>query len=154
TPEARKFFIEEFLRLQRILTELEKAGSEVGPIAVSGETGKALSHPSFPTGEGNFRPGGEKRRQPADFDTTRARKEYEKVFAASSLPILKRVLFDAILAFVEMGYRHPEVSGGLANEYAVSASRLAELEIDFGIPQRNRKDAVFHRDWFNSLMNV
>lgn len=125
TPAARAFFLDEFKRLQKIV-----------PVRMTADSGKPLPRSGIPTGSTG--------------EASQVSTAYETIFASSSVPILKRVLFDVLLARIEAGFKDPAVTG-LEDWYASTAARLGEKGIDFGLPLRNEKDAAFHRKWFEEI---
>lgn len=132
---ARAFFLDE---LSRIQSELPV------PLPLSEKSGKPLMKFDFPTGSEsaskNFT------EVARNVEVSSARSTYGVWFEKSSLPVLKRVLAEAILARIDAA--GPE----LGKWYSESAARLGGAGVDFGLAQRNLSDAEFHRKWYDALI--
>jgi simple sugar transport system permease protein len=139
-PAARDFFIEELSLLQSELGRLNPPRARV----ISPAGGEPLASVEMPKGadEGNLK----SLATAPKFHPATARDYYSRVFATSSLPILKRVLFETVLERIEVGSDAKSIEA-LAQWYAELAARLAKNGVDFGLPLRNRADTEFHRQW-------
>src|SRR5690606_2472697 len=110
--------------------------------------GKPLVRFEFPTGVP------EKSSKATSEETARVDAAlYSKWFERASLPTLKRVMIEGVLARAEA---EKEKGGESFREwYADRATHLAtkgtELGVDFGLPQRGLADREFHSRWFESV---
>lgn len=132
---ARAFFLDELMKIQRELPV---------PLSIAGQSGKPLMKFDFPTGADDTQMNLAETEK--SFNPTTARSKYMTWFEKSSLPILKRVLADAVLAKIDAA--GPE----LGKWYSESAARLGGSGVDFGLAQRNLPDADFHRKWYDALI--
>lgn len=129
---ARSFFITELLKIQ---------GELKTPFYISPATGKPLAKLEIPGGKA----GGLKGAESGLFFAQQAAKDYARWFERSSLPILKRVMVEAVLERIQTS------GAGLPDWYAATASRLGGAGVNFGLDQRNLRDAAFHKKWFLDL---
>ncbi len=125
---AAKFFSEEMELLQKDLpyfTMMDK--SQTGPLPVMGMESllQVDRNPVQP-----------QKRLPAA--------EMEKLFQKSSIYVLKRLLGDEALKWIE--FRSND-RGKLAEWYGPWTSRMAKLGIYFGLEQRNWDRVDFHTKW-------
>ncbi len=138
---AREFFVDELVRLQAELPT---------PFRLTRESGKPLAKLTMP--EGPHATGVNETELPFERDT--AAKLYAEVFAKSSLPILKRILIEAVQ--IRIAAAAPETNkapgDSLGKWYAETAARLGALRVNFGLELRNRADAEFHRKWFAAVV--
>jgi simple sugar transport system permease protein len=142
TPTAaRTFFVDELIRIQTDLSA--KGESDRRPLPISRTSGKPLPTIDFPTGSATDRAKGE---SAPEFDAAKSRAFYNEVFASSSLPVLKRILYEGLLARIDAD-GSVDRRASLAAWYADFSVRLAGAGVDFGLPLRNRADAPFHREW-------
>ncbi|MBC7387555.1 MAG: ABC transporter permease [Cryobacterium sp.] len=131
---AQAFFIDEVLRLQ--------TGASV-PYLLGAESGKPLAKFAYPTGDSSP---SEKRAAISDqVSKLTTSKELSTWFSQSSLPTLKRVLIEVILARLESEGPHFKAF------YSETASRLAGADVDFGLALRKNSNPEFHSRWFESL---
>lgn len=68
-----------------------------------------------------------------------------RVFGRSSGFTLKRVLGEEVLAVIDE--KRSGSPGDLSDWYARFSVRTAAEGVDFGLPQRNLADELFHREW-------
>jgi simple sugar transport system permease protein len=141
SPAARTFFVDELFRIQSEIAARGNPGFR--PVPISRTSGKPLATIDFPTGSANDRA---KAEAASEFDAAKSRAFYNEVFATSSLPVLKRVLYEALLARIDADSASDR-RAPLAAWYADLSVRLAGAGVDFGLPLRNRADAPFHREW-------
>lgn len=131
-PLARAFFIDELIRIQ---TDLKT------PYFVSPASGKPLAKLEIPNGKFEAVKTGAVEK----FIPEQAKRDYMRWFERSSLPILKRVLIEAVLERIQTA------GPALPDWYAETASRMGGLRVNFGLTQRNLRDPAFHKKWFIDL---
>ena len=143
-PLARAFFVDELMRLQ---SGLVASGRE--PIILSDASPLPLAKLEFPTGAvptARERPSAKIWR----FDAKTSPQVYEKAFSASSTPILRRVLVEALESRID-GFPS-STSAEFGAWYSELAARLAGSRVDFGLAQRNLADVAYHRAMFEGLV--
>ncbi len=140
---ALQFFVEELILLQ---TGLVSSGHR--PIALSDASPRPLAKMEMPTGESSGR--AVESAKPWKFDPKTAVSFYSKAFSVSSMPILRRVLVEAVEARID-GFPSA-TSPEFANWYSDLAARFANAGVDFGVPQRNLPSPVYHHEMFDGLV--
>lgn len=129
---ARAFFIDELVRIQSQL----KRSLWIGP-----KSGAPLPRLEMPTGSVSSK----KEEEVPAFNPTRSPADYAKWFEKSSLPILSRILSEAVIARLE------EAEPSVSDWYSETAARLGGSGVDFGLSQRNIQDKAFHQSWVLDL---
>ena len=126
----------------QLLAGLE--GDEPAPAHFTGASAKPLSSPVEPS---YHKAGAEPEAGPTAsgaFDPIAAEKEYRRIFANSSVYILKRVAGDEALRLVESKGDNPE---RLALWYSKWAVQMAARKVDFGLAARQSLEENFHYKW-------
>lgn len=131
---ALDFFADELARTEALLAT---------PTEFSANAAQPLSAPVQPVDTGVTET--TYAAQPSPSPTPRkTAAEYKREFAAASVFTLKRVLGDELLKLIgELG-KDPK---RLQSWYGDWVVRMCALNVDFGIPLRNRSDALFHAQW-------
>ncbi len=138
---ARAFFVDELVRIQ---DGLVSTGNR--PFLLTDASPSPLPKIEMPDAPSRL-----VQASPAwKYDRKTAAATYAKAFAKSSAPILRRVLVEAVEARVD-GFPGP-ASPEFGEWYAESAARLANAGVDFGMPERNRKEAAYFRAMYDGLV--
>ena len=143
-PDALKFFVDELAQIEMELPSVtEFNGDSAKPIELidpASENTPSVESFSFPA----KKPSAAAAKQPEGITKDALVLKYSKLFNKSSIFTLKRVLGDEALKLIQTKKDNKEQ---LAGWYGKWALKLAAINIDFGIQQRNIADEQFHSKW-------
>lgn len=139
SPAALRMFSEELAYLEAELpSPTPFDASHALPLAVLGQADMlSASHPS-----GEASPSPVPSKNPASIAPWA--EDYAKIFSASSIFTLKRVLGDEALKVISVKNLSKDKLAFWFSKWVV---RLAQRSVDFGLDQRNKPDDAFHYQW-------
>jgi simple sugar transport system permease protein len=143
--KTRKFFAAELAKVQAELQDAQGRSAGSGPIPIWPTSAQPLAKAIQPSGP----PGSGASASPFGFERASAPALYDAIFRPATLPTLKRVLAEAIMARVDADFA--KTTPRLLGWYASTAARLAGEGADLGLKARSSADEAFHRRWADAL---
>jgi hypothetical protein len=157
TPAALKVFVQELAYAEVELSAVTEFGPAANqplgmPVQPTGEVdsgngdANVVDFSHSPTPAGVVSPSASLAVAKPSVEELKAK--YLSEFSGASIFTLKRVLGDEMLKLVdEKGFENDHASKALQAWYGPWVMHMASYNVDFGLPLRNRADAVFHSQW-------